>query len=223
MDADFSEVTFNNKLTFYESEFHKALFNRTKFSEVILKRSIFIDYAVFFGSRFSMDADFSEVTFGKGLDFSRSRFSCEADFSRNRFSDKTFFSRSTFLKEAIFYSCNFSSEAGFSEVTFSSEAGFSEVTFDNRAYFSGKFNSVVHFNHSSFDKPNKIVFDVEDLSKVSFMNTDISKIKFRDDAKWGTYDKFRIIEERWLEDGRPNLDLASIISIYKKDRDCTSS
>ena len=108
MDADFSEVTFNNKLTFYESEFHKALFNRTKFSEVILKRSIFIDYAVFFGFRFSMDADFSEVTFGKGLDFSRSRFSCEADSIEIDSPRRHFSPESTFLKDMRYSTdCNF--------------------------------------------------------------------------------------------------------------------
>ena len=38
------------------------------------------------------------------------------------------------------------------------------------------------------------------MSKVSFINTNITKITFSDKTTWGGKDKFTVIEEKWLED-----------------------
>ena len=45
----------------------------------------------------------------------------------------------------------------------------------------------------------RIVFDVEDLSKASFMDTDITRVSFSDRVRWGKEDKFKVIEEEVLE------------------------
>jgi hypothetical protein len=45
-----------------------------------------------------------------------------------------------------------------------------------------------------FEEPEKTVFDVKDLSNVSFLNTDITRVRFSYEAGWGEkkveYDKF---------------------------------
>jgi hypothetical protein len=46
----------------------------------------------------------------------------------------------------------------------------------------------------------KILFETEDLSKVSFANTDIARVRFSQITKWGQRDKFKIVEERELEE-----------------------
>ena len=40
------------------------------------------------------------------------------------------------------------------------------------------------------------------MSKTSFMNTDITGIRFSDNTKWGGEGKFQVIEEVWLEEDR---------------------
>ena len=52
-----------------------------------------------------------------------------------------------------------------------------------------------------FEKEGKILFDVKDLSKVSFMNTNITGIRFGENVRWGAGEnEFKIIDEIKLED-----------------------
>jgi hypothetical protein len=53
-------------------------------------------------------------------------------------------------------------------------------------------------NNVIFEEPNKVTFDVSDMSKVSFSDSDITRIRFSDRVTWGRDDKFTIIEEKWL-------------------------
>jgi hypothetical protein len=60
----------------------------------------------------------------------------------------------------------------------------------------------------------KIIFDIENLSNVSFMYTDLTEVRFSDEARWGgkkveynkfwggkkvKEDKFKIVDESLLE------------------------
>ena len=70
---------------------------------------------------------------------------------------------------------------------------------------------MTEFHNVLFEQPEKTVFDVNDLSKVSFMNTDITRVRFSDETRWGerklkmknsreekkvTEENLKIIEER---------------------------
>jgi hypothetical protein len=44
------------------------------------------------------------------------------------------------------------------------------------------------FRYTIFEQPNKVMFDVSDLSKVSFAGSDISKVTFTDKIKWSKGD-----------------------------------
>jgi len=59
----------------------------------------------------------------------------------------------------------------------------------------------VYFNYVLFEDGKKILFGIEDVSNVSFMNTDITRERFSDRARWGKQDKFKVIEEEMLETG----------------------
>jgi hypothetical protein len=73
-----------------------------------------------------------------------------------------------------------------------------------------------------FEKPNQIVFDGNDMSNVSFINTDIAKVKFELDTRWGPEDKFKVIEEEWLENMKTTkhpISLIGILSLYRNLRE----
>ena len=97
---------------------------------------------------------------------------------------------------------------------------------------------MTEFHNVLFEQPEKTVFDVNDLSKVSFMNTDITRVRFSDEIRWGerkveydkfwggkkvTEEKFKIIEERLLEEKIKEKDshtikdfnLGSIKAVYR--------
>lgn len=108
---------------------------------------------------------------------------------KTEFSQSANFGLAEFSKKADFYSTIFSGEVEFSSAKFSGEADFSS-TFKDKAFF----------NYVLFEDGKKILFgEIEDLSKFSFMNTDITRVRFSDRARWGKEDKIRVIEEERLE------------------------
>jgi hypothetical protein len=94
-----------------------------------------------------------------------------------------------YQKEVDFYSSIFKGEADFSRSSFKGEANFSK----------NEFGTIALFSHVLFEQQNKIVFNDNDLSNVSFSGCDITRVRFGDKITWG--DKkvdFSIIEEEWL-------------------------
>jgi hypothetical protein len=57
---------------------------------------------------------------------------------------------------------------------------FCYAAFFDRTFFTDdyKFDNKTFFNNVLFVDKEKVIFDVENLSKVSFMNTDITQIEF---------------------------------------------
>ena len=125
--------------------------------DITLNKEEFTQQVYFNHCKFQK-ADFSMATFKETADFSRTTFSSEADFSRT----------------------TFSSEADFSKTIFNDAVNFTRAKFSNESYFSGKFKGTTSFNYSTFEKPNESRFEVEDMSMVSFLNTDITQIRFSD-------------------------------------------
>jgi hypothetical protein len=75
------------------------------------------------------------------------------------------------------------------------------------------------FNNALFENQNKCIFDVEDLSKVSFLGTDITRIRFGPKINWGGEDGFRVIDEELLLEGDPQkIKLKSILAVYRNLR-----
>jgi hypothetical protein len=86
----------------------------------------------------------------------------------------------------------------------------------------------VFFKYTTFEQPNKITIDNidEDLSKFSFVGSDITRIRFGGNITWGGKDGFRIIEEEWIdktqkekEDDRENVSLALALTVYRNLRE----
>jgi hypothetical protein len=49
--------------------------------------------------------------------------------------------------------------------------------------FSGYFNGKTEFHYALFEGKEKVIFEIENVSNVSFMNTDITGVRFRDKAR----------------------------------------
>ena len=57
---------------------------------------------------------------------------------------------------------------------------FTSTTFLGKSHFSGTFEDITYWKDVTFENPNKNIFDVRDMSKVSFVNADITGIRFND-------------------------------------------
>ena len=124
--------------------------------------------------------------------------------NRNEFTKPVYFSGSQFFGKADFSRAIFQEGASFLKANFRGGVYFSNSDFYGKTYFSGEFNSKTKFNYVLFERKEKVIFDIENLSNVSFINTDITGIRFSDKAKWGrekpNEDRFKIVDERILED-----------------------
>lgn len=144
--------------------------------------------------------------------FSRVRFSGQGDVN---FSNAQFY-RQTFHKGgSILFIAEFRNEGilDFRDVEFLKEgkADFSNAEFLGKGvvdfrgakfsksvlFLECKFETKIFFSYVSFLYPNEVRFESGDLSKVSFSNTDITRIRFGDNIKWGE-DGFTIFEEELL-------------------------
>ena len=91
---------------------------------------------------------------------------------------------------------------------------------------------MAEFHNVLFEEPEKTVFDVNDLSNVSFLNTDITRVRFSDGVRWGgkkvEYDKFwgrkkvkeerfKIVDERLLEEDINKKDSHTTKEFHSRD------
>jgi hypothetical protein len=93
------------------------------------------------------------------------------------------------------------------------KADFTEV------HFTNEICPHLDFQNVQFDDQEHIISLKNNLSEVSFINTDIRRIRFGEDIKWD--DKFKIREERKIEDQlksnkiAQDIELGDILVIYR--------
>ena len=144
-------------------------------------------------SQFFGKADFSGAKFKGNVDFTASEFNI-ALFSTATFQENVFFLIAKF-QEAHFYVVQFKGDANFFGVEFNRGTSFFEAKFQAEAmfitshfygktHFAGLFNGKTVFNYVLFEEKEKVIFDIDNLSNVSFMNTDITggRIAIRQDG-----------------------------------------
>jgi hypothetical protein len=183
----------------------KCLFSKTKLQK-----------AKFYGAKFQ-EVVFNKVKFQHIVRFDMSEFD-NARFFKTEFKDANFFA--AIFQNAYFDNCMFN------------KAELNRTRFIGATYFSGSFNGISNFNYVLFEGKEKVIFDMENLSNVSFMNTDLTGVRFSDKARWGggeekaKEDIFKIIDERLLEkeieenDGHTkDFNLGSIKSVYRSLRE----
>jgi hypothetical protein len=219
--ASFNLATFSGP-TFFES----ASFSGNEVSFFLAK---FKTLASFNSATFSGNATFNSATFSGYTNFDSAEFSGNATFDSAEFSGESIFSEAKFSKnKANFRQATFVDEAEFSDTMFCFGADFYRSIFSNGAYFSANFKLDTFFNYVRYENQNKITFESKDMSKVSFINTDITRVRFSDKIVWGGKDKFTVIEEKWLEDSassknnieeRKKVSLGGALSVYRNLRE----
>jgi hypothetical protein len=84
-----------------------------------------------------------------------------------------------------FIGASFAEWTDFSGDNIKSGADFYNSEFHDKIYFSGNLKGIIIFYYVLFEGKEKVIFDIENLSNMSFMNTDITGVRFSDEARWG--------------------------------------
>ena len=234
--ADFSEVSFNDKANFYGATFLEANFSRVSF----------LHEANFYGVNFTGRTNFLEAAFRWKTDFSISTFSGITNFSRTVFDYYTYFNGSKFFDETDFSETIFHGNVSFSSAKFNKAASFTKARFNQAAFFTEsrfnqadfyltkfkladfthsmlqeadfsktEFSGEISFRSALFENEPKIFFD-GDLSKVSFLDANITGVRFGDNVSWGGKDNFRVLDEERLN--QLHEKLGAVVRIYRRLR-----
>jgi hypothetical protein len=175
--AEFTGVEVSGESNFYDADFsHKAYFAEAKF----------------FG-----DTRFTRAKFSNEARFTNAKFYSTTNFSEARFSELANFNEAQFFGDTRFTRAKFSNEARFTNAKFYSTTNFSEARFSDIAYFLTDFEGECLFNYVFFERPQNIFFNTN-LSNVSFMNSDVSSVKFGEKVLWGG-NGFKVADEIKLE------------------------
>ncbi|HKG88359.1 MAG TPA: hypothetical protein VKA95_08535 [Nitrososphaeraceae archaeon] len=123
----------------------------------------------------------------------------EAGFGYARFR-KGYFAKTSFFGEADFNSADFYSITFSKETTIHQTGDFSESIFHGKTTFRRViFEGWTKFQNALFEEQEKTVFDVDKLSKVSFMNTDTTRVRFTERVNWTESQEPKIVDEILLE------------------------
>jgi len=152
--ADFSWATFEKEVDFRVATFEK----RATFLEV----------------NFQGKAFFNGATFQEEVSFEVATFEGEASFGSATFKDKAIFRDVIFKEKADFFSATFENEADFTRGTFEGDVFF--IGWDEHRLFSDKFPS--YFSSVRFVQHELVRFERVNLSRVSFIQTDLRKVQF---------------------------------------------
>ena len=183
---------------------------------VNFSRAVFMGLTNFNRAQFTKQANFSEAKFTKQVNFYSAQFTEFAVFYRAKFNDEAYFSRA-YVKEAVFTQAQFK-EAKLYQTQFVEKADFSEIISTVE-----KAHPHLDFYNVQFDDPEHITFLKDNLSEVSFVNTDITRVRFGEDVVWG--DKFKIREEREIENQLKtrnvarDIQLGDVLAVYRNLRE----
>jgi uncharacterized protein YjbI with pentapeptide repeats len=238
--ANFSNANFVAEVFFSNASFN----NLANFSGAVFNKEANFSKVVFEGN-----LDFSSANFNENAvaNFSFAKFQ-EADFSVSRFQEVRFIS-SSFNKKVLFRGTGFQ-KAIFNNSKFQCPVNFSGVMLDEGYFYSTVFNDKVDFNQAMlgkvsfsetqfkddasfnfviFEDEEKVLFGIENLTKVSFVNTDITRVRFGGKVRWGEHDEFELSDERNLKQRFKNnsltignkeiLRLGTIITVYRNLRE----
>lgn len=224
-EADFSQTQFKERADFSEAQFtKKAHFAAAEFTkEADFTRARFAEKADFYNTDFGKKAIFFEAQFADNADFKYARFANEVSFMDAQFTKEAYFNQSE-IAGSSFWKTRFTKEADFSIAKFTRGASFTGTQFEGKADFSEtRFTEKADFQNVQFEDQEHTFFLTDDLTHVSFVNTDISRVKFGENVMWG--EKFKILEEREIETMLANNDIVqsiqrgNVLAVYRNLRE----
>ena len=213
--VEFSYCTFKKSLNLSGATFRKeVLFRFNEFEGSFYPRN-----TKFFGN-----VNFRGTKFKK-TDFDDDIYS--ADFHDTLFSDKANFHGAKFCGKTRFLDARFVGKANFKKSYFDGKIEFYGTTFNQAEFSPVEIKDIVKFRKVVFENGEKVNFDVTNMGKVSFLDTDISRVKFAENINWGGKKGFTVHDEQELELKLKNTksgvkndpDLESIKAIYRNLRE----
>jgi len=180
-----------NKTNFPKCNFNKVNFDNASLQVVVLQNTIFLDNATFTSSELEK-VDFFKANFKKDIIFTDSN-----------------------LREVTFSEASIHGLANFVKATLHEGVKFKKLEINRADFTDAKFEGRTFFHDVLFNNQDKVIFDVHDLSKVSFMNTNVTKVRFGEKVRWAGENGFMIIDEETLNDSTDEKKLESIIATYR--------
>lgn len=197
----------------------RAIFSLTQFQgttqsilnedQFIFTRTEFQGYADFTDAVFNGNANFSETNFKSDADFNDTKFLDQGsyNFAEARFHGDAKFRGAHFQGSANFWRTKFKSDADFLFTKFQDHSCFNFAEFERRVTFYGRdyihrwdrnvFEEQGDFEFITFHEPEKVTFDKINLSNCFFLNTDFSRVDFRD-VQWDDNPlKRRAVRDEW--------------------------
>jgi len=199
----FPKVIFNNNANFTGAKLTKTNFRQCTFDLLNLDNSE-IQVVVIQGCTFSKGANFSSSNLDN-VDCLNVNFKENANFSESNLQNVSFSGKTQ-------GKCNFV------KTRFINNIKFTNFEFNQCDFSDAQFQGISYFNDVQFKNQENVNFKVDDLSKVSFKNTDITHVRFGENVKWAGKDGFTVIDEERLGESPTPVDLESLITIYRNLR-----
>jgi uncharacterized protein YjbI with pentapeptide repeats len=204
-DVSFTRAKFLKTVSFADVEF----FGFAGFRDADFFGDTFFNDAIFHGECLFMIAEFADRVL-----FPNAAFLDDVDFGGAKFFKAALFPGSVFEQNALFSSVDFSGETKFEKAVFSS-AYFNNTRFsDSVNFYETDFAEHVSFLHVDFDVEEKAKFHKTNLTKASFLYTDVSKLNFLD-PEWPIV-KGKLFNRRACYDETENKDYPAIESVYRQ-------
>jgi uncharacterized protein YjbI with pentapeptide repeats len=190
----FNGAIFNGEAWFFEAIFDgETWFNGAIFNGETLFSGARFKIVRFEEAKFNGETQFGGATFKGETSFSKTIFNGEAWFFEAIFDGVTWFNGAIFNKIASFFESQFRNKTIFDDSFFSGEVSFKNTIFLIGSINNSKYTDYISFRRVTFKEPEKVIFDGCNMKRVSFLHSDISRIKFIN-TKWGK--DFRIFDEK---------------------------
>jgi uncharacterized protein YjbI with pentapeptide repeats len=211
---------FNMLIYLCDAEFD----GQVEFSYCIFEQPLNLSGAIFRKEVLFRDTNFRNkfyvrnTKFYENVNFRGAKFQ-DADFHDTLFKDKANFHDAIFQGETRFLDVKFRGKANFKHTKFCGETGFWGTSF-KQAEFSPDtiFAGITKFRYVVFEDGEKVDFGTKDLSNVSFLNTDITRVKFAENVYWGGEKGFTVIDERELKLKEPNEQYLDRHYLFRLDK-----
>lgn len=177
-------------------EFSNCRFNKPfNLAGAIFRKQVLFRNATYFGQFYPRNTKFLE-----NVNFRYTTF-YDADFHDTVFYEKANFHDVWFYGvKTRFLDVRFQGKAKFENTKFNGETEFRGTVFrEGRFSQDVEFRNLTKFRNVVFENGENTDFAAIDLSNVSFLGTDITRVKFHDDVKWGGDDNLTVIDERELK------------------------
>jgi len=201
VNTEFPKVKFLGITNFTGSSLQKTQFSQCQFSKTEFDSSI-LDVINFQHSIFNREVNFVSAEINKSS-FFKIEFKKNVNFADSR------------INEIIVSDTNFYGEVNFFNSNFGNDVKFVKTNFQVVIFTDVKFEGITYFIDVVFNNQKKTVFDVEDLSKVSFRNTDLTDVIFSDKIRWGGEDGFTIIDESLLDAKSDMNSIENVLATYR--------